>query len=136
MIGVDHLREEKAEGHDRGVDAMIGPNLLGLERLIDHVGVEQFVEGEQVGLVEGFHFRREGRRDSLGHRRPPCGRAWLLFPPILVPREADVCLSPSALIGYAKSQCHSCPAPFLCPSCYAVAVRSMSNRPTSVSPSN
>jgi tetratricopeptide (TPR) repeat protein len=30
-----------------------------------------------------------------------------LFPPILVPREADVCLSPSALIGYAKSQCHS-----------------------------
>ena len=35
MVGVDHLREEQAEGHDRAVDASIEPDLLGLERLID-----------------------------------------------------------------------------------------------------
>jgi hypothetical protein len=71
MIGVDHLREEQAEGDDRGVDAVVEPDLLGLERLVDHSRVEQLVEGEQVGLAERFHVRREGRRGSLAHRRPP-----------------------------------------------------------------
>ena len=107
MIRVDDLREEQAEGDDRRIDGVVVADLLGLEGLVDDLGFEQLVEREQVGLAEGFHFRREGHGGSLVHRRPPWGRAWMLFPTILVPREAGVCLSPFTLSGYAQSVCHS-----------------------------
>jgi hypothetical protein len=52
VILVEHLREEKAKGCKRSVDAIFELNALGGDSRLDHVGVEDLVKRTSVG-VEG-----------------------------------------------------------------------------------
>ena len=52
MVGVEDLREEGAEGHERGVDRLIVADPLAGQGVLDHPGVEDLGEGETRGLLE------------------------------------------------------------------------------------
>ena len=88
VIGVEHLGEEHAEGHERRVDALLERDACGGQRGVDHLGVEDFVKRQNVRFVERFDLFGNPPSCSLGHGRPPCrDRNWIVQSPILVPRR-------------------------------------------------
>jgi len=72
MVGVEDLGEEQAEGHQRGADSLIEADAFGGQRRVDHLDVEEFVKGEDIGFVERLDLLRNPPSCSLGHCRPPC----------------------------------------------------------------
>jgi len=72
---------------------------FGEQRLVDHTGIEDAVEGEDLGIAEGFDLLRDPVSCSLGHRRPPGRTKFGSDITDLCPREADVFLSISEDLG-------------------------------------
>jgi hypothetical protein len=71
MVGVDDLGKKERESHQGRVDPLMERDAFGEQRLVDHAGIEDVVEGEDLGIAEGFDPLRDPASCSLGHRRPP-----------------------------------------------------------------
>jgi hypothetical protein len=52
VVGVDDLGEEQAEGHQWRADTFMKRDTFGPQRPVDHVGVEDVVKGEDLGIAE------------------------------------------------------------------------------------
>ncbi len=72
VVGVEHLGEEQAEGHERCVDAILEFDPLCRQCRPDRVGVEDLVKGKELGLAKGLDLFQNPPSRSLGHCRPPC----------------------------------------------------------------
>ena len=53
VVGVEDLGEEQAGGHQGGVEALVEGDPFGGQGGLDHLGVEDVVEGEDIRLAEG-----------------------------------------------------------------------------------
>ena len=71
VVGVEDLREEGAEGHERGVDRLVVGDALGGQGVLDHGGVQDLGEGEALVLLEGIDRLGQPVSGTLGHGRSP-----------------------------------------------------------------
>ena len=94
VVGIQDLGEERAQGHEWGEDRVVVTDALRREGLPDHGLVEDFLEGEAHGIVEGMDRLEDRSSCRLGHGRSPGrDRTRVVKLPRVVPREAAPCLS-------------------------------------------
>src|SRR3954470_16337319 len=73
MIGTEDLREERPKHDERSKDAILGTNSLGVEGLLNNLGVKELRERDLVGCIaEQIDLVAQPRACTLRHRRPPC----------------------------------------------------------------